>query len=86
MQRIRHTLSLTIFLTSSSLLACSTPIPDQQPVGDEYIYRWTDSEGKTHFTPSWAQLPTEIQEQVVGLASQTGPSRMTMTQEGTWAP
>ncbi len=59
------------------------PSPVAIPEGQ--IYRWTDTEGKTHFTPSLEQLPPSIREQINALASMPGESRMALSQEGRWA-
>jgi hypothetical protein len=85
MKRIPQTLSLALFLFAGSTLGCATPEPSPVAAPEGQIYRWTDTEGKTHFTPSLEQLPPTIREQISILASMPGESRMALSKEGRWA-
>jgi hypothetical protein len=85
MKRTPQTLSLALFLLAGSHLGCATSEPSPVVIPEGQIYRWTDAEGQTHFTPSLEQLPPTIREQISTLASMPGESRMALSQEGRWA-
>lgn len=85
MKRIHLTLSLVFLLCAGSIPGCAKAPEPASVVPEGQIYRWTDSAGKAHFTPSLEQLPPTIREQITALLSAPSESRRDLSEEGRWA-
>jgi hypothetical protein len=85
MQQIRPTLPLLLCLLTGASLGCVTKEYPPAPTGAEQIYRWTDSTGKSHFTPSLEQLPADVRAKANALNASPDEPSMSLTEEGRWA-
>lgn len=85
MQPIRSTLPLILCLLTGASLGCAAKEFPPAPTGAEQIYRWTDSAGTTHFTPSLEQLPEDVRAKANALNASPNEPSMSLTEEGRWA-